>query len=42
MQITLWASTGINAEKVKEIYKEGLILKYFSFVVRVVQSLSCV
>ena len=26
MQITMWASTGINAEKVKEIYKEGLIL----------------
>ena len=25
MQITMWASTGINAEKVKEIYKGGLI-----------------
>ena len=26
MQITMWASTCIKAEKVKEIYKEGLIL----------------
>lgn len=27
MQITIWASTGINAEKAKEIYKEGLITR---------------
>ena len=29
MQIAMWASTGINAEKVKEIYKESLISKFF-------------
>lgn len=27
MQITIQASTGINAEQVKEISKEGLIMK---------------